>query len=80
MIEPKKYPTIGDEYRHYKGGTYIVITLCEHSETHEKLVIYKSVEFGTVYARPLSMWFDKVEFSADDDKSYKPTVRFVRIK
>lgn len=55
------YPEIGRKYRHYKGGLYEVITLATHSETQEPLVIYKSLLFGSVYARPLSMWFDLVE-------------------
>lgn len=58
--EWKKYPVIGGLYTHYKGGTYEVITLAKHTETNEDLVIYKSTEFGSIYARPLSMWFEDV--------------------
>lgn len=54
------YPEIGGTYLHYKGGKYIVITLCTHSESKEVLVIYKSQHFGSVYARPLSMWFEDI--------------------
>ncbi len=56
-----KYPEIGKQYNHYKGGVYEVISMATHSETSEVLVIYKSVLFGSVYARPLDMWFDEVE-------------------
>ncbi len=59
--EFKKYPTIGRKYQHYKGGQYEVILLAKHSETNEDLVIYKSLLFGSFYARPLSMWFDLVK-------------------
>jgi hypothetical protein len=55
-----KYPEIGKQYKHYKGGIYEVISLAKHTETDENLVIYKSLHFGTVYARPLSMWFETV--------------------
>jgi hypothetical protein len=55
-----RYPEIGKQYKHYKGGRYEVISLAKHSETDEVLVIYKSLHFGSVYARPLSMWFDTV--------------------
>lgn len=55
-----KYPRVGGKYQHYKGGLYEVISMATHSETQEPLVIYKSVLFGSVYARPLSMWFDNV--------------------
>lgn len=54
------YPEIGKQYKHYKGGKYKVLTLAKHSETDEILVIYKSLHFGSVHARPLSMWFDIV--------------------
>lgn len=56
-----KYPEIGKIYRHYKGGKYKVLTLCKHSETDETLVIYKSIHFGSIHARPLSMWFDDID-------------------
>lgn len=56
-----RYPEIGKQYNHYKGGVYEVISLATHSETSEVLVIYKSVLFGSVYARPLNLWFDEVE-------------------
>lgn len=61
MEKETKYPEIGKIYKHYKGGKYEVITLAKHSETNEDLVIYKSIGFGTVYARPLKMWFQTVE-------------------
>lgn len=56
----KQYPKISGLYKHYKGGTYEVITLAKHSETDEALVVYKSIEYGSVHARPLSMWFEIV--------------------
>lgn len=59
-MDKLQYPIIGAKYRHYKGEIYEVITLAIHSETGERLVIYKSIGFGGVYARPLSMWFDEV--------------------
>jgi hypothetical protein len=59
--EIKQYPVIGGLYKHYKGGVYEFITMSTHSETNEPLVIYKSMHFGSVYARPLSMWFDEID-------------------
>lgn len=61
MSEYIKYPEIGAKYRHYKGGLYEVLTLATHSETNEPLVIYKSLLFGSVHARPLSMWFEWIK-------------------
>lgn len=56
-----KYPEIGKTYSHYKGGKYEVITLAKHTETNEPLVIYKSIQFGSVHARPLLEWNQNVE-------------------
>lgn len=67
------YPTIGGVYKHYKGGMYEVITLANHTETSEPMVIYKSLLFGGVYARPLSMWFDEIKIN-----SYKKVDRFTK--
>lgn len=55
-----QYPEPGKHYQHYKGGKYEVLTLATHTENKEILVIYRSLYFGSVYARPLSMWFDEV--------------------
>jgi hypothetical protein len=59
-MEVVKYPKVGGKYQHYKGGIYEVITMATHSETSEPLVIYKSILFGSIYARPLKIWFDVI--------------------
>ena len=56
----KTYPQPGEKYQHYKGGQYEVICMCNHTETDEPLVIYKSLSFGSHYARPFSQWYDEV--------------------
>lgn len=63
-----RYPEIGKQYNHYKGGVYEVISMATHSETQEVLVVYKSVLFGSVYARPLAMWFDEVTTESGEKK------------
>ncbi|MBZ6067223.1 DUF1653 domain-containing protein [Aeromonas schubertii] len=47
-------------WRHYKGGLYEVLTEARHSERDELLVIYRSVEDGTCYARPKPMFVEWV--------------------
>ena len=56
-----EYPLPNQIYKHYKGGTYQVITLSTHTETGEILVIYKSLNFGSHYARPISSWLETTE-------------------
>lgn len=53
---------IGGVYRHYKGNNYEVIALATHSETLEKMVVYRALygERG-VWVRPYSMWNEEVE-------------------
>ena len=49
-------------YRHYKGGLYIVEGVARHTEnTGEDLVIYESLDTHRLWARPASMWYDKVD-------------------
>lgn len=56
-----KYPKPGEIYQHYKGGQYEIICMCNHSETKEVLVIYKSLSFGGFHARPFNEWNDIIE-------------------
>lgn len=45
------------KYKHYKGNMYEVIGIANHSETLEKMVIYKAL-YGEkeIWVRPLEMW------------------------
>ena len=49
-------------YRHYKGSLYEVVGVAQHSETDEKLVVYKTLygDFG-LWVRPLAMFLETVE-------------------
>lgn len=49
-------------YRHFKGGEYELIGIVTHSETLEKMVLYRAL-YGEkqVWVRPASMWTETVE-------------------
>lgn len=49
-------------YRHFKGNEYELIDIATHSETLEKMVVYKALYGdGGLWVRPISMWDEEVE-------------------
>lgn len=48
-------------YRHFKGREYEVIGFATHSETMEKMVIYRAL-YGeqALWVRPAAMWNEEV--------------------
>jgi hypothetical protein len=69
------YPQPGEKWKHYKGGQYEIVCMCNHTDTNEVLVIYRSLSFGGFHARPYSEWHDDI----GTDKWIFPTTRFVKI-
>lgn len=49
-------------YKHFKGDYYLVEDVATHSESGEKLVIYRKL-YGDagLYARPYAMFIEKVD-------------------
>ncbi len=59
-------------YRHYKGNDYEVIGLATHSETEEKLVVYRCL-YGDfdLWVRPLEMFTETVEVDGIKTKRFE---------
>lgn len=57
-------------YRHYKGGEYELLSVAEQTENHDSLVIYRSLDDGKIWARPLKMWEEKVK-TVDGEKKIR---------
>ncbi len=65
-------------WRHFKGSLSFVITVAEHSETGEKLVIYRCMNNNGntnhtdgIYARPLDMFLSEVDHEKYPDVTQK---------
>ena len=54
QIEPGRY-------RHFKGKEYEVLCMATHSETLERMVVYRQF-YGerSVWVRPVAMWNEEV--------------------
>lgn len=59
-------------YKHFKGRFSNVIGVAKHSDREEMLVIYKGLNDGGLYARPVESFLDIV-----DDKQGNKVPRFV---
>ena len=59
-------------YEHYKGNRYELLYIANHSETLEKMVVYKALYGeGEIWVRPLSMWNDEVEVNGSKMPRFK---------
>ena len=68
---PNNLPKTG-KYRHYKGNEYELLYIANHSETLEKMVIYRALYGdGEVWARPLSMWDEAVTVDGKTVKRFE---------
>ena len=57
------------KYKHYKGGVYEVFAIGTHSETLEKLVLYRN-QNGDIWGRPLEMFIGNVVVNGKEQKRF----------
>lgn len=69
ILEHECIVSPGGIYRHFKGSLYEVIGVAKHSENGENMVVYRSLNTGDMYVRPIDM------FTSDVDKDKYPNVK-----
>ena len=53
-------------YEHYKGNRYELLCVANHSETLEKMIVYKALYGdGEVWVRPAHMWNETVDVNGE---------------
>ncbi len=50
-------------YKHFKGGQVLVLCCAKHSDRDEVVVVYKGLNDGKFYARPLESFCQIVEYN-----------------
>ena len=60
------------KYRHFKGGEYELLFVANHSETLEKMVVYRAL-YGEkeVWVRPLRMWTEEVDIGGEKTPRFR---------
>lgn len=59
------------KYRHFKGNMYEVICIATHSESLEKMVVYRALYGdGGVWVRPAAMWNETVQHEGKTVKRF----------
>lgn len=68
-------------YKHYKGDLYIVEDIALHSETLEKMVIYRAL-YGDnqLWVRPYDMFIEEIEGKSQKHRFELQNIKSVKDK
>lgn len=71
----------GKIFRHFKGDLYLLLDIAIHSETREKLVIYKAL-YGScgVFARPYDMFNEEVPVEKENPTGQKYRFEYMEVE
>ena len=60
------------KYKHFKGNEYEVIGFATHSESNEKMVLYKSLYTDELWVRPYDMFAEVIEKDGVEIHRFEP--------
>lgn len=62
VVDMRNEPKYGEVYRHFKGKSYRIIAVAQHTETGKMMVVYQAL-YGDnkIYARPFEMFMSEVD-------------------
>ena len=63
-------------YKHYKGGSYIVVDLAHDCETCEPVVVYQNLDLGATWTRNASAWLEPVYAYNEEGQCCGEQIRF----
>lgn len=64
----------GQQYTHYKGLSYIVLSIARHSETLEEFVVYQALyEKKNIWIRSLEMFLEEIVVNGKKVKRFQLT-------